>query len=329
MNLKSLYSVSKTLFAEHSSELFLGAGLAFGTFAVVSAAKSSNKLNNVLDESKSEMDDIHEAKQQETITETELADLNKRTIKVYGKTMVNVTKVFTPTIGYSILAVTCLLKSYNVLSTQKASLIAAYTSLDQGFKDYRSNVLAYKDPNTGESIGEQLDKHFRYGLTEKEIDVKTTDPKSGEVKTKKQKIDVLDDTKSEYLFVIDSKNRNWESNMDYNMMWIEGRDSYMDHVLKERYVHQINCGVKKPRGVVTCAEYLLSLDYEFKSEEEYLKACSVGWEYRPGLNEKGDELRDGHITSRAKEAYIENDGVYESVIILDPNVDGVILQAFN
>ena len=49
------------------------------------------------------------------------------------------------------------------------ALVAAYTAVDKGFKDYRKNVV--------DRFGERVDKELRYGIKAKEVEKTVTDKK--------------------------------------------------------------------------------------------------------------------------------------------------------
>lgn len=80
---------------------------------------------------------------------------------VHVRTAGDVAKLYAPALLVGAASIGLLTGSHVTLHKRNAGLIAAYTAVEQAFKEYRSRVTA--------ELGEDKDREYRFGTAEKEI----------------------------------------------------------------------------------------------------------------------------------------------------------------
>lgn len=204
-----------------SPELALAGGIACGIGAVVVGCIASRKLNDILDETRSELDDL-----QEYVDEGKIENPKKEAFGVYRKAAWKLTKLYAPTIGLTIASTGLILASHGILSKRYVGLSAAYSTLDGAFKDYRKRMA--------ESLGEEAERVIAAGgHTEKNIKIANDD---GSVETKRTNSIVLgDNKKSPYEFDFNRyTSTQWQASADYNEMFLRAEATYFNNLFNAR-----------------------------------------------------------------------------------------------
>ena len=212
---RSLHKVGFKL-KKHSPEILMVVG-AVGTVAsVVMACKATLKVNDVVDEAKDIIDDIHEAVAEEKHTsEGEVytqEDANKDLLIVYGQTAWKFTKLYGPAVLVGVTSLGCMLAANNILRKRNVALAAALTAVDSSFKEYRDRVI--------ERFGKEMDRELKYNIKAKQIEEKVVDEEGNET-TVTQTINVADPTgHSIYSVFFDSGNLGWSKNAELNKVFL-------------------------------------------------------------------------------------------------------------
>ena len=129
---------------KHSPEILviLGVGGAIGS--TVLACKATTKLSGILEESKDQIDQIHDCMENEEFREkhdyTE-EDGKKDLAIAYVQTGVKIAKLYGPSVILGTLSITAILTSNNILRKRNIAIAAAYTAVDKSFKEYRGRVV--------------------------------------------------------------------------------------------------------------------------------------------------------------------------------------------
>lgn len=314
---------------KHSPEILAAAGVVGTIASGIMACKATTKVNDILEEAKENINDIHMvsmaagfeelpesidsnelkrikalAKQESVQTYTS-DDAKKNLAITYAKTGLKFVKLYAPSVVLGTFSLGCLLTSNNILRKRNVALAAAYATVDKGFKEYRNRVV--------ERFGKEVDQELRYNVKAKEIE-KTVVDENGKEKTVKETVNVIDPSvvKDDFnMFLFDETNPNYQKGEDYNFMFLRAQQSYFNNLLIAR-------------GHVFLNEVLDRLGID------RTKAGNVvGWVYDPT-----DESRDNYIdfgmfdyTDQNKRNFLDGD---ERSIMLTFNVDGYILDsAFN
>lgn len=296
--MKSVNGVaSKTIMKlkKHSPEILVVAGIAGMVVSAVLACKATTKVAEILDETKGTLDTIHEGMKTGAINGQEYTteDGKKDTVVVYAQTGMKLAKLYGPAIILGTLSITSILASNNILRKRNVALGAAYAAIDKSFKEYRGRVI--------ERFGEQVDTELKYGIKAKKFEEIEVDPETGKEKKVKKTVMVADpNLQSDYAVYFDSKSRNYETNPDYNRMFLKAQQAFANDKLQTR-------------GHLFLNEVLDDLDLPRTPAGQI-----VGWT---------KDGPDGYVNFRIVEVERETeDGRHEPALLLDFNVEGNIWE---
>lgn len=291
---KQMWNSAKLTAKEFSPEVFVILGIGGALTAAVMACMATRKLDPVLEEHNRAVERIHEQYHEEAENKEETKDL----AKVYLHTAGEMVKLYGPSITIGALSVTGILTGNRILRKRNISLATAYATLDSGFRLYRSHVV--------ERFGEEVDRSLRMGSTVGEVEDTVVNEDGVEAKTIKEGEIVSDGDLPEYArYFTYGEARAAEPNADYNRMILKGHQDLANHKLK-------------------ADGYLFLNDlYEMLGIERSIAGQTVGWIYDKNREDHGDN----YVDLRAREVYRKtNSGGYEKVFVIDPNVDGPILN---
>ena len=296
--MKSVNGVaSKTIMKlkKHSPEILVVAGIAGTVVSAVLACKATTKVAEILDETKGTLDTIHEGMKTGAINGQEYTteDGKKDTVVVYAQTGMKLAKLYGPAIILGTLSITSILASNNILRKRNVALGAAYAAIDKSFKEYRGRVI--------ERFGEQVDTELKYGIKAKKFEEIEVDSETGKEKKVKKTVMVADpNLQSDYAVYFDSKSRNYETNPDYNRMFLKAQQAFANDKLQTR-------------GHLFLNEVLDDLDLPRTPAGQI-----VGWT---------KDGPDGYVNFRIVEVERETeDGRHEPALLLDFNVEGNIWE---
>lgn len=280
---------------KHSPEILVVAGIAGTVVSAVLACKATTKVAEILDETKGTLDTIHEGMETGAINGQEYTteDGKKGTVVVYAQTGMKLAKLYGPAIILGTLSITSILASNNILRKRNVALGAAYAAIDKSFKEYRGRVI--------ERFGEQVDTELKYGIKAKKFEEIEVDPETGKEKKVKKTVMVADpNLQSDYAVYFDSKSRNYETNPDYNRMFLKAQQAFANDKLQTR-------------GHLFLNEVLDDLDLPRTPAGQI-----VGWT---------KDGPDGYVNFRIVEVERETeDGRHEPALLLDFNVEGNIWE---
>lgn len=289
---------------KHSPEILVTVGIAGTIASAVLACKSTLKVNEVINEAKTNIDNIHAA------TETgktkagkdySVEDSKKDLTIVYAQTGVKFVKLYGPAVALGVASIGCMLASHNILRKRNIALAAAYTAVDKGFKEYRERVI--------ERFGKDVDHELKYNIKAKEIEKTVTDEK-GKEKNTKETIEVVDPAlTSPYSKFFDESCPDWHKNPEYNLMFLRSQQSWANDILVSR------------------GYLFLNEVYSALGIPETEAGQVVGWIYDPeNPNHEGNNYVDFGIYNIHREKNRDFVNGYERSILLDFNVDGEILN---
>ena len=302
---------------KHSPEIMLVAGVAGTVTSAVMACKATTKVSKILEETKSEVNQVHEALTDDSVRYSEVKqedgslmkvenyteeDSKKDLAIIYIRSGMKFAKLYGPSILLGAVSITSILASHNIMRKRNVALAAAYTAVDKSFKGYRSRVV--------ERFGEQLDKELRYNIKAKEIETIVTD-ENGEEKIVKEYVQTADDCNpnfySDYAKCFDNGCTGWTKDAEMNLYFLKRQQNYANDRLKARgylFLNEVYDSLGIPRT----------------------KAGQVvGWVYDE-KNPRGDNYVDFGIYNLHDEKARDFVNGIERSIWLDFNVDGNILD---
>lgn len=229
-NVNSAASKVITKIKKHSPEILIVVGVVGTVASAVIACKATTKVNKIIDDAKDDIDDIHEAIENGVTKAGEtyaIEDSKKDLVIVYTQTGVKLVKLYAPAVILGTFSIASILASNNILRKRNVALGAAYAAIDKSFKDYRGRVI--------ERFGEQVDAELKYGIKAKKFEEVEVDPETGKEKKVKKTVMVADpNLQSDYAVYFDNKSRNYETNQDYNYMFLKAQQQFANDKLQTR-----------------------------------------------------------------------------------------------
>ena len=279
---------------KRSPEILIVVGVVGTVASAVIACKATTKVNKIIDDAKDDIDKVHVATEN-CVTEAgetySTEDSKKDLAIIYAQTGVKLAKLYAPAVILGTFSIASILASNNILRKRNVALGAAYAAIDKSFKDYRGRVI--------ERFGEQVDTELKYGIKAKKFEEVEVDPETGKEKKAKKTVMVADpNLQSDYAVYFDNKSRNYETNQDYNYMFLRAQQQFANDKLQTR-------------GHLFLNEVLDDLDLPRTSAGQI-----VGWT---------KDGPDGYVNFRIVEVDRETeDGRHEPSLLLDFNVEGNI-----
>ena len=293
-----VYNKSEMKVRKYSPEILAGVGVVGVIASTVMACKATTKLNDILAESKEQLEQIKTVAVDPAYADKYTEDdAKKDTTITYVQTSVKIAKLYAPSVILGVSSLGCLLASNNILKKRNAALSAAYMTVDKSFKEYRRRVA--------ERFGDEVEKEIRYNIKAKEIT--TVDEEGNEVKETVKVMEGVDNptTYSDYARFFDESCPAWQNDPEYNLTFLRAQQQYANDLLKAQGRLFLN-DVYKMLGI------------------DITKAGQVvGWIYDPDCP-VGDNFVDFGIYDMSKERVRAFVNGYEPNILLDFNVDGNI-----
>lgn len=286
---------------KHSPEILLVAGIVGVVSSAVLACKATTKVNEIMEVTADSVAVIHEGVEKGEIRGQEYTeeDGKKDLGIVYAQTGLKLAKLYAPSVVLGTISIVSILASHNVLHKRNVALAAAYATVDQSFKDYRSRLV--------ERFGEELDRELKYNIKAQEIEEKVVDDEGNETTVTRTVKTVDPNTYSEYSRIFDDGCIGWEKNAEMNKAFLLNCQSFANQKLHEQ-------------------GYLFLNDvYEMLGFPKTAAGQVVGWYYDEAL-EIGDNYVDFGLYDIDNPRVRDFVNGRERVVILDFNVDGNILE---
>ena len=284
-----------------SPEIMVVAGVVGVVTSTVMACKATTKVNDILEETRKQVDDVHNVLDSDVITEEEYNndDAKKDLAIIYAQAGVKLIKLYAPSVIVGALSITGILASHKILKKRNVALTAAYATIDRSFKEYRGRVV--------ERFGKELDRELRYNIKAQEIEEKTVD-KDGNETVEKKTVSVVDPNMySDYARIFDNGSMGWTKDPEYNLMFLKLQQNQANDRLRAQ-------------------GYLFLNDvYDMLGIPRTKAGQIVGWIYDED-NPVGDNFVDFGIYDIYNEKACDFVNGRERSIVLDFNVDGNILD---
>lgn len=288
---------------KHSPQILVIGGIICGVAGAVMACKATLKVDEVNEATKEKLDKMQEALEEgvteagEEYTEEDYKN-DKKTL--YIQTAVTYTKLYAPAVLLGTASIVSILGGHNILHKRVVGITAAYTALDNSFKQYRGRVI--------ERFGEELDRELKFNIKSKEIE-ETVVNEDGTETTVVSTVDVIDDESAfgnQYAFFFDETSRDWTKDPEYNKMFLLKQQNCFNDLLKRRghvFLNEVREGLgldRTPAGQV------------------------VGWVYKEDDTEHGDNYIDFGIFNVHRQASRRFVNGIERSVLINPNCDGLI-----
>lgn len=286
---------------KHSPEILVVAGVVGAVTSAVMACKATTKVHDILEDTKTKVDQVHEVLANDDIPEEKYSveDSKKDLAIIYTQTGFKFIKLYGPSVALGVLSITAILTSNNILRKRNLALAAAYTTIDRSFKEYRSRVV--------ERFGKDLDHELKYNIKAKEIEETVTN-EDGTEATETKTVDVANPTEySDYARFFDEACSGWTKDPELNLMFLKRQQSYANDLLQRR------------------GYLFLNEVYDMLGIPRTKAGQVVGWVYDENCP-VGDNYVDFGIYDIHREKCRDFVNGYERTILLDFNPDGNILD---
>ena len=299
---------------KHSPEILIGVGVVGTVASTVMACKATTKLNDILENHKTDTERIHKAKEdgyvrveipaenageESTFKQVEYSeqDGNKDLYITYVQTGMKLVKLYAPSVIVGVLSLTCIISSNNILRRRNAALVAAYTTLDKSFKSYRKRVA--------DRFGEGVEYEILHDIKAREVTVTEVDENGEEHEITKIVESMNPELNDPYTKFFDDGQAGWDKDPEVTLCFLRKQQAYANDQLRLR-------------GHLTLNDVYDMLDIP-RTKEGYV----VGWVYDE-KNPVGDNYVDFGLydgTNPATNRFVNGD---ERTVKLKFNVDGVI-----
>lgn len=289
-------------FKKHSPEILMTAGIVGTVASAVMACKATTKLNTILEESKENIDKIHNYVETEGFSEKYTEEDSKKDLTiVYTQTGVKLAKLYAPAVILGAVSIGAIVNGHNILRKRNLALAAAYKAVDKGFKDYRGRVI--------ERFGNELDRELKYNIKAKDVKETVTN-EDGTESTVNKTVNVTTNRDiSEHAKFYDDGCTGWCKDPEHNLMFLRRQQDYANERLQSK-------------------GYLFLNDvYDMLGIPKTQAGQVVGWIYNE-KNPTGANYVDFGIYDIYNEKARDFVNGYERSILLDFNVDGYILDEF-
>lgn len=294
-----------------SPELLIVGSIITAGASVILAAKATTHIEKIVKPANDKIKVIHDKMNDDSKIasgEYSIAEGRKELVGVYSKTGWELTKLYGPSALAFSLSVASLLGSHKIMKGRNVALAAMYTTLENGYKGYRERVRA--------KIGETAEKEIFRNIYPEETLVTETDKKGNEKEVTKNVKTAHMDPDSDYGYLFDSSNPDWNRNGRLNIDYLLGKEKY----LNQRLIAQ---------GYLFLYDVYNELGIEpgFIGEKKLQASKVVGWIYDPEDPERDNYvsfgLADamGNLTADAMEMLRQG----ERNVWLEFNPDGDIL----
>lgn len=270
---------------KNAPTILTGAGVAGFIASTALTIKATNEAVLVLPVISAKIAKVKETDVDKNYSEKDkMEDL----VKVYATSSVDLLKLYGPTMAVGSAAIICVLSGHGMMLKRQASLVAAYSALDAGYKAYRARVA--------EKFGEDEERKLYRGVRT----IETCDDEGKPC----QIVDEDDPRPSVYGRFFDQTNRNWTRTPEYNLMFLRSQEQWANDRLQAH-------------GFIFLNEILDALGME-RSQAGQI----VGWKKeKTGLNDGFVDFGIYFIADENNRAFVNG---IEHTVFLDFNVDGPI-----
>jgi hypothetical protein len=198
-----------------SPEILTVAGIVGVVAAGVLAARSTLKVEAVVEEHKRHVEDVRE------LSEAAGVDPGRELTKVYVHTSGQFVKLYGPSVTLGAASIAAILGGHNILRKRNAALVVAYKGLESAFNRYRGTIR--------DEFGEEKERELYYRGATREIEITHED---GTV----ERTTTVDPTGlSPYARLFSEETtKEWDAEVDYNIAKLTAEQNWLNERLLAR-----------------------------------------------------------------------------------------------
>lgn len=271
---------------KNSPTIMFGAGVVGVVATTILACRATMKMDELLEEVEDAKNLVNQLEHPKYSDKDRKHDLSILQVKM----VVNIGKLYAPAVGLGILSIGALTGSHVALRRRNVALMAAYSAVEKGFKEYRQRV--------SDEFGAEKEEEIRYGVSTKNVTIHDTE--TGKDHT--LQIKSVGDA-SIYARIFDEYSTSWSKEPSYNQLFISCQQNYANDLLRAR------------------GHVFLNEIYDMLGLERTKAGCIVGWVRG---HDNGDNYIDFGVFNGNEWNALRFVNGDERSILLDFNVDGVI-----
>lgn len=262
------------------------AALGVGAYETI---KASREINKVLDECKKDIEEVDSMLQEKPKSEEKTVASKQ---DVYVDTGKKIIKLYAPAVMFDAIGVWLILKSHNMLRSENMDLKATVGAIAGGYSALRNRL--------NETLGDDTGNKVANGIQPKAVEIENEDGKK-----KKTVVNVMNQSDiSPYAKFFDETSMFFKGVPEADLEFLIAVNNDANRKLEKK-------------GYLFLNEVYAMLGFEETAIGNY-----VGW-----INEKGSYKKvDFHIFDVTNEANRRFVNGLESVVLLDFNVDGAIID---
>jgi len=304
---KAVARIAKQTVVQHSPEILMGLGAVSFVATVVAIAKETVKEQEILEDHHNCLE-IAEGFHGRLVCGLEIDDeaYKATRLDVYKGTALDTAKNYAPGVILGVTSMACFFGAFGIMRKRYATLVVAYTALEESFRTYRQRVI--------EDKGAEADLYYLTGAKVKEITTKDEEGK----KVKQKQLVLPDGTiASPYAFKFSKYredgdlNLQWSDDQTINLSYALGQQDYLNNELYNR------CVFDDKHRVLYRGSVMLNEIRDLMGEGPTEAGAVVGNRFgngEPGCN--------GFIDF----GIVEGEDEYGPCLFINPNVDGLIFD---
>lgn len=283
---------------KYTPEIMTIGGILIEGVGVVLSCQAAVKMDDILTESKSEIDKIKEGwstpENRDLLAQNGYFEKDyKRELTIqYAKNIAAAVKPWILPVSMLVIGNGLILGSHIKLRKEHAAAVGAYTALDEAFRRYRKRVV--------DKYGRDEDLYFAHGVEKIEVEEKVKDPETGKTKKEKRTVYVKGEDPSIYAKFFDEHCSLWTKDPTANLLTLKCVQEYANTTLHTR------------------GHLFLNEVYDALGIPRTTSGQMVGW-----VDGLGDSYVDFGLYEVRNRDFINGE---ERSILLDFNVDGVIVD---
>lgn len=225
----SFFARTKVTLIHHLPKLLVGAGVITGGASLVTAIRATLKAQPAIEEMKTDVSDIHLQLDDAQQNQEDTTKLKKDLTNVYLHFAKDMARAYWPTVLLASVSATCFISSHGIMASRNMALATAFAACEQEFNEYRNRVR--------DQVGVDAERLLYCDGTV--IDEKeAVDSETGET----HKVQTIKCNIPIHSALFDSSNPNYENNQDYNLMFIQIQEQFINDKLRTQgFVFENDC----------------------------------------------------------------------------------------
>lgn len=225
----SFLARTKVTLIHHMPKILIGAGVITGGASLVTAIRATLKAQPAIEEMKTDVADIHLQLDDAQQNQADTTEIKRELTNVYLHFAKDMVKAYWPTVLLAGVSATCFITSHGVMASRNAALATAFAACEQEFNEYRNRVR--------DQIGVDAERSlYRNDTVIDEHEV--VDSETGEThKTRTVECNI-----PMHSALFDNSSPNYENNNDYNLMFIQIQEQFINDKLRTQgFIFENDC----------------------------------------------------------------------------------------